>query len=208
MATGVIRKIHPIKQSRNGGSYTRIDLILSTGEWAKTDIVKGYRNETYWKDILKDPVASIGKTLSGLRLRSDGEVNADSRFKVIETKAESVSVDNVTLASTNFNMKTKTETPRELEQCPMCLSINKGSTWTPTIMSFPTAKKTLCKTCEDEIKASTGKKPEVINIQCPSCNKRATVINGVLHSVTRVGRTIKSDSQVTCHQCKQQSLIN
>jgi len=70
---GTISKIHPLKYSRNGGAFVRIEFKLNDGQWAKTDIVTGFRNYERWKNIL-----TVGIDLEGLDLKSKNEVNADS----------------------------------------------------------------------------------------------------------------------------------
>lgn len=70
---GTISKIHPIKRSRNGNSFVRVEFRLENGSWAKTDICPDFRNFSRWKDILK-----LGIDLTGLVLKNTTEVDADS----------------------------------------------------------------------------------------------------------------------------------
>lgn len=70
---GTIIKIHPIKHSRNGNAFIRIEFQMEDGRWAKTDICPDYRNYQRWKDYL-----TVGLSLDGLELKKTGFVNADS----------------------------------------------------------------------------------------------------------------------------------
>lgn len=70
---GTISKIHPIKRSRNGNSFVRVEFKLEDGRWAKTDLCPDFRNYNRWKDLLR-----IGQSLIGLNLKQAGEVDADS----------------------------------------------------------------------------------------------------------------------------------
>jgi len=70
---GTITKIHPIKYSRNGGGFIRVEFWLETKKWAKTDLVPTYANYGRWKDLL-----IVGANLDGLNLKARREVDADS----------------------------------------------------------------------------------------------------------------------------------
>lgn len=70
---GTITKIHNLKRSRNGNLFIRITFKLENGDWAKTDICPDYRNYIRWAPLLK-----VGTDLSGLILKRQNEVNADS----------------------------------------------------------------------------------------------------------------------------------
>ncbi|MEI7998880.1 MAG: hypothetical protein WCH62_05185 [Candidatus Omnitrophota bacterium] len=76
---GQIIKIHPIKRSRNGGQFVRVEFRLEDRTWAKTDLVISYRNYNRWKYLIK-----VGVNLEGLLLKRPGEVNADSFPRVID----------------------------------------------------------------------------------------------------------------------------
>lgn len=75
MIKATIKKIHPLKQSRNGNAFVRVEFQLDNGSWAKTDLCPDFRNFSRWDDILK---AGEGTTVGGLFLKKKGEVNADS----------------------------------------------------------------------------------------------------------------------------------
>ena len=70
-----ITKIHPTKTSRNGHSFIRVEFKLDTGKWAKTDLVPTFRNFKRWKPFLDK---GIGTFLTGVKLKDNGTVDADS----------------------------------------------------------------------------------------------------------------------------------
>lgn len=70
---GSIIKIHPMKNSRNGNRFIRVEFRMEDKSWAKTDICPDYRNYARWKDLLRS-----GVTLTGLNKKRDNEVDADS----------------------------------------------------------------------------------------------------------------------------------
>lgn len=70
-----LTKIHPLKLSRNGNSFIRVEFQLEDGSWAKTDLCPTYRNYSRWTSILKQ---GAGVSLTNLRLKKKGEVDADS----------------------------------------------------------------------------------------------------------------------------------
>jgi hypothetical protein len=55
---------------------------MENGEYAKTDIVKGYLNERRWKPLMR-----VGNLLGNLFMKSEGEVNADSYPELLKAKA-------------------------------------------------------------------------------------------------------------------------
>lgn len=78
-----IRKIHPLKLSRNGNSFMRIDFELEDGRFAKTDLCPNYRNFSRWKQA-RD--LGVGTAIANLQIRRDGkpvEINADSYPEIL-----------------------------------------------------------------------------------------------------------------------------
>ena len=75
---GTIRKIHPLKNSRNGNAFLRVEFKLENGTWAKTDLCPNFRNYSRWENLLK-----VGNILSNLTQRSNKEINADSYPKLV-----------------------------------------------------------------------------------------------------------------------------
>lgn len=71
---GTIKKIHPIKHSRNGNQFIRVEFTMEDGSWAKTDLCPNFRNYQNWTAFLKE-----GKTLKDLIMTRAGNINADSR---------------------------------------------------------------------------------------------------------------------------------
>ena len=82
---GTISKINPIKYSRNGNSYIRVEFKLEDGAWACSDIFPGYRNYSRWK-----PLMIVGTDLDKLELIKAGKVNADSYPVAVKIKATKV----------------------------------------------------------------------------------------------------------------------
>ncbi len=70
---GVIKKIHPIKRSRNGNSFIRVEFKMEDSSWAKTDLCPDFINYQRWKPLLK-----VGNDLDGLKFKGKMEINADS----------------------------------------------------------------------------------------------------------------------------------
>lgn len=68
-----ITKIHPIKKSRNGNSFVRVEFKCEDGSWAKTDLCPTYRNFNRWRPLLQ-----VGSAIKNLVLKADGEIDADS----------------------------------------------------------------------------------------------------------------------------------
>jgi hypothetical protein len=68
---GEIVKIIPMKSPRY--AYKRLIFKMNDGSFAKTDIVKGFRNEKRWK-----PFLHIGSIIDNLRMISPDKVDADS----------------------------------------------------------------------------------------------------------------------------------
>lgn len=81
---GIIKKIDPIKRSRNGGQcFIRIYFEMDDGGWAETDVVPTFRNYKKWKPIIE---SGIGTKVDGLILiRGRGtRVNADSNVRIYQ----------------------------------------------------------------------------------------------------------------------------
>ena len=76
--TGEIIKILPFKKSRNEGSYLRVEFRLENGQWAKTDLVPGFRNYWKWKRVKR-----VGNIVKGLRMKDETTVDADSNPQLI-----------------------------------------------------------------------------------------------------------------------------
>ena len=70
-----IIKIHRLKSSKTEASFIRVEFKMEDGSWAKTDIVPVYRNYKRWKPLL---AKGVGTQLDNLKLRREGEVDADS----------------------------------------------------------------------------------------------------------------------------------
>jgi|SRR3990167_798684 len=87
---GEIRKIDEIKSSRNPGTvFKRVyfNVFEADGRktFAKTDLVNTYRNYKRWKDIIE-----TGNILSGLIMRGEDTVDADSYPVLIKRKETKV----------------------------------------------------------------------------------------------------------------------
>ena len=76
---GKITKIHPLKVSRNGNAYKRIEFELEDGSCAKTDLCPDFRNYSNWKLIINDQDNCINNYYKGLKLRRANEVDGDSK---------------------------------------------------------------------------------------------------------------------------------
>ena len=68
-----ISKIHPLKRSRNGNSFIRVEFQMEDGAWATTDLCPSYRNYNRWHSLLQ-----VGRQLTGLSMRGKSKVDADS----------------------------------------------------------------------------------------------------------------------------------
>ena len=79
---GQVHKIHPIKKSRNGNLFTRVEFILDGGDWAKTDLVPGFANYARWKPVLKSGVGTVIKNLI-YKNKEKSEIDADSKFELV-----------------------------------------------------------------------------------------------------------------------------
>ncbi len=76
---GEIIKIHPLKPTRYGNKYyRRIEVKLDNGDWVKTDIVQGFRNAKRWQIGID---YGVGARVTGIELKSNGTINADSYVK-------------------------------------------------------------------------------------------------------------------------------
>jgi len=84
---GELLRILPLKRSRNGNSYIRIEFLVD-GKWAKTDICPDYRNYKRWTGILKAEPGTIVKGLS-YKNESRSEINADSYPSIIANYVKS-----------------------------------------------------------------------------------------------------------------------
>jgi hypothetical protein len=82
---GSIHKIHPIKTSRNGNSYQRIEFLLDDGEWAKTDICPDYANYQRWKSVVKAGEGSVVRDLVW-KNKDKKQIDADSKFTLVVKK--------------------------------------------------------------------------------------------------------------------------
>ena len=75
---GQITKIEKLAKSHNKGqSFIRVHFRLANGQWAKTDLVPGFRNFKRWKPLLKER-----NTLYALRLKDKETVDADCFPKI------------------------------------------------------------------------------------------------------------------------------
>lgn len=90
-----ISKIHPIKKSKNGNAFIRIEFKLENGRWAKTDICPDFRNYQRWDNVLR-----VGNDLTGIKLKRDNEVDADSFPELFDgsIKKKWVKLDNGSMA--------------------------------------------------------------------------------------------------------------
>lgn len=72
-----VKKIHPLKTSRNHNSFVRVEFQLENGDWVKTDLCPDYRNFARWKEILR---LGVGTVVSNVQLhpKRKNEINADS----------------------------------------------------------------------------------------------------------------------------------
>lgn len=69
-----IIKIIPFKKSRNPGDfYLHLEFKLENNEWAKTDLVPGFRNYYRWKRV-----ARVGNQLGNLIFKDSQTIDADS----------------------------------------------------------------------------------------------------------------------------------
>lgn len=68
-----ISKIHPLKHSRNGNSFIRVEFRMEDGSWAVTDLCPGFRNYSRWHGLLQ-----IGRQLTDLSMKGKSKVDADS----------------------------------------------------------------------------------------------------------------------------------
>lgn len=84
-----IRKVHPIKISRNGNRFIRVDFVLEDGRFAKTDLCPDYRNFPRWSHIIS---RGPGTALGSLLIKKEGkklvEINADSFPVVVQAPIE------------------------------------------------------------------------------------------------------------------------
>lgn len=79
---GQVHKIHPIKKSRNGNLFIRVEFMLDDGVWAKTDLVPGFANYSKWKPVLKSGVGTVIKNLN-YKNEAKSEIDADSKFELV-----------------------------------------------------------------------------------------------------------------------------
>ena len=72
-----VKKIHPLKTSRNHNSFIRVEFQLENGDWAKTDLCPDYRNFVRWKEMLR---LGEGTVVSNVQMhpKRKNEINADS----------------------------------------------------------------------------------------------------------------------------------
>lgn len=84
-----VTKVHPLKMSRNGNGFIRIEFELEDGRFAKTDVCPDYRNYPRWKRIIE---LGVGTSLGLLQIKKDGvkviEINADSFPEVLAKPIE------------------------------------------------------------------------------------------------------------------------
>lgn len=73
-----ITKIDKKKVSANGNKFIRVYFTLEDGKWSKTDLCPDFRNYARWKKLLK-----VGNILSGIELKNNQTVNADSFPKLV-----------------------------------------------------------------------------------------------------------------------------
>lgn len=78
-----IIKIDPPQKSRNGGTFIRIYFKLKNKEWAKMDLVPGFRNFKRWKSFLK-----VGNIVGNLEMKDEKTVDADSLVRLCRTEDE------------------------------------------------------------------------------------------------------------------------
>lgn len=87
-----IRKVHPMKMSRNGNRFIRLDFELEDGRFGKTDICPDYRNYPRWQRII---ALGAGTSLGLLQIKREGkmvEINADSYPEVLSKPVEKASI--------------------------------------------------------------------------------------------------------------------
>lgn len=77
---GTISKIHPVQYGKDG-PFIRLEFQMQNKNWAKTDLVLSFRNYQRWKEYLK-----VGMALDKLKMRHNGEVDADSYPEPIVAK--------------------------------------------------------------------------------------------------------------------------
>lgn len=78
-----VLKIHPIKISRNGNSYQRIEFTMEDGGWGKTDVCPDFLNYNKWKPVIE---SGIDTKLDGLVWKNEKtkQINADSKVETIK----------------------------------------------------------------------------------------------------------------------------
>jgi hypothetical protein len=74
-----IQKIDRYKKSRTEAWYLRVYFKTQDHKWAQTDLVQGYRNFEFWRDLLK-----VGNVLGGLDMITSTKVNGDSRPHLVK----------------------------------------------------------------------------------------------------------------------------
>jgi len=80
---GKIIKVHPLRESKNGNSFIRIEFELLGGAWAKTDICPDFKNYKRWQKPLE---IGEGAMLAELEMRDDSTINADSPVRLLNER--------------------------------------------------------------------------------------------------------------------------
>ena len=90
--TGEITRIDSPKQSKNEGEvFIRIHFkMFHTGGWAKTDIVRTFRNYKRWRPLLKK-----GNIITGLQMLDENSIDADSYPRLRERPDLSLEDENL-----------------------------------------------------------------------------------------------------------------
>lgn len=74
-------KLLPPQESRNGGTFIRVEFKSQDGKFYKMDLVLGFRNFQRWKKWLK-----VGNRFGNVFLRDKETIDADSWFIRIDAK--------------------------------------------------------------------------------------------------------------------------
>jgi len=82
---GQVHKIHPLKRSKNGNLFIRVEFTLDGGVWAKTDLCPDFANYRRWKPVLKSGVGTVIKNLI-YKSKKRSEIDADSKFELVVWK--------------------------------------------------------------------------------------------------------------------------